>query len=199
MILTYAEQLTEALIEYLRPACLRIEAAGSVRRQVEDVGDLELVAIPDPRPPRPEFGRPKPFTSKVDELMHHLLEEASVMQVKAGPKFKQYRIYSSHFGLPAQTENINLDLFLVTPPADFGVLYLIRTGPADFSRWMVTQRFKGGPLPDELRVQDGAVWRGEEKVSIAEEADYFKLCGLAYVAPSLRRPAWQYVQQAVMA
>ena len=61
----HADALTIALglVERLRPACTRIEIAGSVRRGYAEVKDIEIVAIPDLAPlpaPRPEFGKPYP-------------------------------------------------------------------------------------------------------------------------------------------
>ena len=46
MTLAYAQQMAEALVELLAPACERIEIAGSVRRGKARPNDVEIVAIP---------------------------------------------------------------------------------------------------------------------------------------------------------
>ena len=38
--------IAESLVEKLRPACERIEIAGSLRREKAMVGDIEIVAVP---------------------------------------------------------------------------------------------------------------------------------------------------------
>src|SRR5690348_11104894 len=44
--LRQAEQSAERLIERIRDCCERIEVAGSIRRRLPTVGDIELVAVP---------------------------------------------------------------------------------------------------------------------------------------------------------
>jgi hypothetical protein len=59
---TYAKQIGEYLCKELEEVCLPgyCQIAGSVRREKADCGDLELVVIPIPGAPRPEFGRKRP-------------------------------------------------------------------------------------------------------------------------------------------
>ena len=44
--LTKARALAEKVIAELSPACARIEVAGSIRRGLAEVGDLDIVALP---------------------------------------------------------------------------------------------------------------------------------------------------------
>jgi DNA polymerase/3'-5' exonuclease PolX len=96
-------------------------------------------------------------------------------------------------------ENIQIDLFLVTPPAEWGVQSVIRTGPSDFSHWMVTRKSRGGALPDNYIVADGAVGirtrsdKGDGRqgiISTPEEIDFFSLCGMDWIEPSQRVARW---------
>lgn len=104
--------------------------------------------------------------------------------IKDGPRFKQYEL----------EEGIKLDLFIVLPPAEWGVLYTIRTGPPEFSRKIVTQRNKGGLLPNFMAVKDGALWRGggkgytigDQKIPTPEETDFFQAIGLDWIKPEKR-------------
>ena len=123
-----ALSIAETLVAELTPACKRIEIAGSIRRQKPDVGDIEIVAIPDLRPPRPAFGYPI-FPTRLDAILANLsiVDDDILIHLNMnGSKFKQFWV--SYDG--GQTWIFKVDLFLITPPADWGVLYLIRTGPA---------------------------------------------------------------------
>lgn len=161
-----AVALANSLIEYLAPHCLRIEAAGSIRRMKPEIGDIELVAIP--RIELDMFGSP---------LADHSLDLFNWLYIgrciKSGHKYKQIEL----------KEGINLDLFIVTPPAQWGVIFTIRTGPAEFSHRLVTQKSQGGLLPSNLRVEGGAIWNGKEIIKTPEEADLFRLAEMRFVEP----------------
>jgi len=46
MLLAEARKLAEQMVERLRPACDKIEIAGSVRRGKPEVKDIEIVCLP---------------------------------------------------------------------------------------------------------------------------------------------------------
>lgn len=96
--------------------------------------------------------------------------------IKNGQRYKQVEL----------TEGYNLDLFLVHPPAQWGVIMTIRTGPAEFSRKMVTQRNKGGLLPSFAKVIDGGVYVDGKLIEMNEEADFFNFCDLKWIDPQNR-------------
>lgn len=107
--------------------------------------------------------------------------QAGARLLKNGPRYKQV----------ALPEGINLDLFLVLQPAQqWGVLFAIRTGPAEFSHWLVTPRKDGGALPSNCRVKDGAVWEGSAIVPMPEESDFFDFLGLGWIEPGQRQAGW---------
>lgn len=164
--------MANALVDRLRPACERIEIAGSLRRQRQMVGDIELVALP--RPIMNLLGEPSQQTE-----LDVLLASWPVTLTKNGPKYKQFRIKST------SGAEYQVDLFL-PDPACWGVVYMIRTGSSDFSRRMVTARSMGGYRPDHLRVADGRVWEGQKALDVPEERDLFDLWGMEYVEPDLR-------------
>jgi DNA polymerase/3'-5' exonuclease PolX len=96
-------------------------------------------------------------------------------------------------GAGATTERISydgvaVDLFAVLPPAEFGLLMAIRTGPADWSHRLVTPRRQGGWLPDHLRVHDGHIEhiRDGEVVPTPEEPEVFRVVNQPYVLPERR-------------
>jgi DNA polymerase/3'-5' exonuclease PolX len=45
MELIKARRIAEELVKILRPACSRVEIAGSIRREKSEVKDIELVAV----------------------------------------------------------------------------------------------------------------------------------------------------------
>lgn len=172
----YAKALliAETIRDRLACACERIEIAGSVRRQRTECHDLDLVCIPKVIPQSDLFGNQQGEISLLDDAVKGLGEFR-----KDGPRHKQ--IYLS-------ADEINLELWIVRPPAQWGVIMMIRTGPADWSKWIVTPRQHGGALPSFLKVQDGVIWNGKTPMDISEETDFFKLLELPYMAPTDRRP-----------
>lgn len=48
MYLATAKKIADTVVELLKPHCIRIEIAGSIRREKEICGDVEIVAIPKP-------------------------------------------------------------------------------------------------------------------------------------------------------
>lgn len=169
--LTRARQLAEALAADLMPGCERIEIAGSVRRRKPEVGDLELVAVPKPRANL--FGEPTHGTL-LDPILERLCERGELTNLKGGEKYKQFAV--------AAPACCHLDLFLTTAD-QWGLILLIRTGPADFSKRFVTQRRLGGLLPDDLHVNGGRLWRGMVALPTPDERGLFELAGLTWVEP----------------
>lgn len=179
----HAEMLNAAtaIKHELTPFVERISIAGSIRRQRPEVADIELVAIPRIGTAR----RPGELLPRHVDLLDHYARE----QLDAG----RWQPRLDKNGRPALGDRykrllvngVPLDLFATTP-ASWGVILLIRTGPADSSRAMVTPRSKGGRLPDGYRVQDGAIRTVTGAVAIATEEDWFTLAGMAFVPPEER-------------
>lgn len=164
--------------ERLAPACERIEIAGGLRREKDQVHDIEFVAIAKHESRSVDlFGEGVP---------HSLLEDALIdigEFKKNGPRLKQILL----------PEGIYLEIYIVAPPAQWGVQFVIRTGPADFSHWLVTPKRYGGAMPAYLLQKDGALWRGKELVPTPEEEDYFRALGLEWIEPRERRaPSGQW-------
>jgi len=172
-----AQRIARYYLGLLAPACERIEIAGSIRRKKLLVGDIEMVAIPKLAVSNDLFGNPSKPHSLLDDAVADLIPRGARL-LKNGERYKQ-------IALP---EGVNLDLFIVLPPAQWGVIFLIRTGPAAFSRWVVTPRKHGGALPSNCRVKDGAVWRNGEIIPMPEEEEFFRLLGLPAIAPEHRQP-----------
>jgi DNA polymerase/3'-5' exonuclease PolX len=185
---TLVKYIVEYLTVNLRSSCIRLEPAGSFRRQQAACGDLELVAIPLPGAPRPEFGAKRIFTNRLDLALYQLeCLEILGSRLKDGPKYKQIVIRSENIGIRT-TELFKLDLFIVRPET-WGVQFAIRTGPADFSHKFVTKHSEGGWLPDHLRVEDGLLWNTKTNTVIptADERDFFDAIRLGWIEPENRQ------------
>jgi len=178
--LRQAAALARSLVTFLEPYCDRIEVAGSVRRQKADVGDIELVLVPklEQRPVPGQLGLlDAPRTRQVSLAWEEL--DRLVVAGKLAPATRcgdRYRCHPATAGLP------QIDLFAVLPPAQWGPIFAVRTGPADFGRGCMIRLQQRG-----LRLKDGRVLRGDVVVDCPEEADFFRACGLVWVGPKERR------------
>lgn len=184
-----AHRIAEEYCQLLEPAYKRIQIAGSLRRLKTAVDDIDLVAEPLIVPVHDLFG------DQVGErnLLHDLLDTLKAsgrLQLddhvrRDGLRSKRF-VHSDH----GDQRAITVDLWMVSPPAQWGVLFALRTGPADYSHWLVTQRSKGGAMPAETYCKDGAIWYDDTPLPMAEERDFLTFLDLGYRDPVERRPTW---------
>lgn len=174
--LNRAKSLANRIAEELRPGCVRIFVAGSIRREQPTIGDIEIVAIPRFQVDlfREDLaGEP----TELDLILGRLTRQRRLEPVKNGLKYKQ-------FAIPA-ISGLMLDLFL--PRLDnWGIIYAIRTGSAAFSKRLVTQQAKGGLLPDDYLVTDGMLWHQGQVIPTPIEQTLFDLLPCGWVEPKER-------------
>lgn len=169
----------EKLCAQLGPGCHKIAVAGSIRRGVAKVKDIELVAIP--RMGVDLFGEP----TGQDELIRCLRKQVAAGELAwrqsdgcvgkepttiAGGKF--YRLVTC--------DDMPVDLFVVRPPAQWGAIFAIRTGPADYARKLVTRARE-----HRLQCRDGrlvSLADGSPRQTVTERA-FVEACGFPYVSP----------------
>lgn len=170
------------LVQELNEACERIEIAGSLRRRRPDVGDIELVAVPDIHTvPDGMFGtrQVNRLSERVDVLIEAGLLGSHPTDPKRGAK------YSKVIHRPS---GLQVDLFSASAET-FGLIYLIRTGPGAYS-----QRFVTDIRRRALHVADGQLHRGSlgcgsyacEVIPTPAEADVYAAAGWPFVAPEDR-------------
>ncbi len=153
--------IAEELVGLLRSACVRIEIAGSLRRETREVGDIELVAIPAVETligQNPEELFETKIETKVNRLWAALdgfFEPTSGKlargtYIRKGPKYRSFAWPTAVEGRPVQ-----VDLFTTTPEA-WGWIYLLRTGSETFSHHVMTRLNEMGYTSHE-----GAIHKGE--------------------------------------
>jgi len=185
-----AKQIANRLLYELGPYCKRMEIAGSLRRGKAEVGDIEIVAIPKMIAHLDLLGQKIEDINGIEYPLSRMMATDGLRQsatgakiIKDGPRYKQIEL----------PEGINLDLFLVLPPAQWGVNFAIRTGPKEFSQWIVTPRSKGGCLPSYCRVREGAIRdhpSDDHILEMPEEIDFLNLLGLGWIEPGQRAARW---------
>jgi DNA polymerase/3'-5' exonuclease PolX len=121
-----AKQIADRIVEVLQPLCTKIDIAGSVRREKEEVKDIEIVCLPKKIfYPTDLFGGgyynvDTAFTTAIKAISLHIIkgnEEGRYMQVKLKGGFV-------------------MDLFM--PQAhDYCRQLAIRTGNFEYSRFVI--------------------------------------------------------------
>lgn len=152
------------VLEGLAESCLWINLAGSLRRQKDMIGDIEIVAVPD--------------GNKLYNLLDAKLAAGTIAHVapkRWGQKMRSFMFADWQF-----------DVFIQPDPATTAVNYMIRTGSALFSKQMVTPISKGGWMPDCYKVENARVWHDGKAVNTPDEESIFELWGMVYVAPKER-------------
>jgi DNA polymerase/3'-5' exonuclease PolX len=112
------------------------------------------------------LGTPMPALGEV-----YALAESWGRITKQGPRFVQVN----------HKEGMRVDLFLVHPPAQWGSILAIRTGPAALGRELMVGLKRRG-----LEHRDGGVYRGTELVPVPDEETLFGLAGITLVPPHRR-------------
>lgn len=180
MPLEAASIVAEAFIHHMRPFATRIEVAGSIRRRKEMVGDIEIVMIPKTRRATDLYGDPiGPEIVDIDKGIQSYIQCESPGGVTALTKLNNGEKYVK---LHETVVDIQIDLFIVRPPAQWGPIISIRTGSADFSKRLVTSLKKNG-----LRCEDGRVLdENDTQIDCPEEINFFRAAGMKMIAPWLR-------------
>lgn len=173
--------IAKEIMDKLHNSVERIEIAGSLRRHKEEVGDIELVVIP-------KFleMRTLPNINKFDDAMKSLVDLKYFNRNRLNKNNKPLAFGERVYLVNHTKSGEKIDFFVVLPPADFGVIYTIRTGSRDFNIGFMTKIKR-----NNRKVAQGQLWdtsNSEEdlKIDCPEEEDFFKFAKLRYVEPRKR-------------
>lgn len=158
--------------------------AGSVRRRRPQVGDVEHVVIPRFAEVSDGglFGSVKQVNllwQRAEELVQRKVFGKAVYKTANGA---QHRWGDKYRGLTYS--GFTHEIFTATPE-NWGAILLIRTGPAHFSKDMVTKFLAGGMY----RQQDGVLINVAtgQPVNVPTEEEYFRLLGMPFISPEARQ------------
>lgn len=173
-LLTYDEGMKyyQEVEDLLVMVCQKVEVAGSLRRENTTVHDVEVVCIP--KESVDLLGSIYYTSADIRKVIARIRHEHAI--IKGGEKFIQLLLVK---------ESIKTDIFITTPN-QYGVIKAIRTGSASFSKWLVTPRKYGGAMPGNMRVKDGWLMRGSEKIPTPSERILFEEMKIKYIEPNKR-------------
>lgn len=168
------------IVQLLEPFCERIEIAGGVRRQKHNPHDIEIVLIPTIEKRLTQIGLADDLQFIEENRLDRLIKDclaSGIFQLgdpdKAG---KRAPLGPRYYRLKYQSQK--LDIFTVLPPAQWGVIFLIRTGNSDFSHWFVQSGWKDGK-----KFVDGQIIQSGKVLPTPEEKNAFEVMGLPWVEP----------------
>ena len=173
-----ALRLARDASEWLRPVVQRLEIAGSLRRRREQVRDIEFVA--EPHFNGDLFGGESPLVKPIRAVLHEM-----GTWVKGGERMMQVTDLFGH-------EGVKLELYLVHPPAQWGSILAIRTGP-----YQLGEHCMSAMWPRGYQHRRGHAVRIDtaELVPTPEEADFFRLAGVPCLPPPLREAQARQLKQ----
>ncbi len=185
MPLAVGERLARSLVSSLReyPGLFsHVEIAGSIRRGAPEVGDVEIVAQ------AAKGCRPEGVRAVLGRLNVRRGEPN-----KAGAAAPWGERYYRGLAPVAEGTEAGVDLFVVLPPAEWGVVFVIRTGGAEFSQACVTRLHRWG-----LRSEQGRILRvyTGETLPCPNESLFFRYARLPWIPPELRDPGESAVRVA---
>ncbi len=158
-----AKEIADKLISLLSPHCYRIEIAGSIRREKDIVGDVEICCIPKPY----QTGL---FQDGIAEIVNQW------QKVKGELEYGKTK-YTQRI-LP---EGIKLDLFFAEE-GNWGLIFAIRTGSADYSHKVLAN----GWVKRGYKSEGGYLMQNGKTYEVREEKDLFERIGVEYVEPKHR-------------
>lgn len=147
--LELARRLASQVVMALRPYCDVIEVAGSIRRQKAEIGDIEIVCIPKLLP---KFDM---FQSETGKERHPGFKQA-VNQwkfVKGDAAEGKYMQRVMVFEIGDESKEIKIDIFTAKLES-WGYILTIRTGSAEFSKYLAECWKKAGYHGDEGYLKD---------------------------------------------
>lgn len=178
----------KVIVEALKPFCLRLIVAGSLRRRKQEVGDVEILYVP-----KIEF-RAQQITTlfgeeKVDDVSVNLVDRALENLITAGTIAKRENVLDRETWGPKiklaihVASGIPVDFFSTVERSWFNYL-VCRTGSAETNTRIASSAKRKGwkwcPYSPGFQRADGRL------VAVTSEREVFQLSGLPYLEPHER-------------
>ena len=160
MKLKEAEKIANEVKLALKPHCYRIEIAGSIRRKKQEVGDIEIVAIPKPY----DIGL---FESGIATVINKWEKVKGELPCK----------YTQRI----HPKGIKIDIFFAEIN-NWGNIFALRTGSATYSHKELATKW----VQKGYKSQSGYLYKNDQKIYIPEEEDLFNLLDIKYIPPEQR-------------
>jgi DNA polymerase (family 10) len=169
-----AQRLADQLKAAVSVQCVRIEVAGSIRRQKAKVHDIDFVVV-----------------TKSDFEWQKISEE--LKRMKAKPNCQGNSVIKAF--LPCQSGLFQVD-FYRAKPSTFGIHLLVRTGSADHNMWLAGYAISKGM---RIKYSEGLIKEGNV-IAGETEKGVFEALRLPYPLPSEReiidsKPVWMPIQK----
>ncbi len=190
-----AKKIADRLVELFTPSTDRIHIAGSIRRQKEQVKDIEIVCQPKKIfIPTDLFGAGNTI---IDPEFSKVLEAITHTRIKGQDDGKYIQIILKK--IKDTDPDIKLDLFMPDPD-DYYRQYAIRTGSREYSHKVIAEAWvkKGwcGTTNAGLRhqrdcTQKSSGWycfneKGEKPPVWQSEEEFFDWIGVQWIEPNQR-------------
>lgn len=193
-----ADRLFAALAESAAGCAEAFVAAGSIRRREPTVGDVEVIAAPRYESGEAGlFGEPGEPRNLLHAWAERMAAEGRIRWVKPGRgtlagedlEDSEPKPHGRYWRGVLVRAHAMLDLF-IPQPEGFGAQLLIRTGPSEFSRTIVTHAATVG-----ARFQEGVLREGHDGagpiVPCPDEDAVWRRLRLAPIPPEQRFPWWR--------
>lgn len=157
-------EVSELVIDEMKPFCHRIEVSGDLRRGIMDADDVDIVLIPKAY----ETGL---FASGIAQATDKWRKISGEL-----PCDTFSRVH------PSTGVRVN---FHIAEPATWGFVMTVKTGPQSFNESRIFYRM------NSLNISSDKGWivRGSTKnpVAVPEEEDFFRVLGVPFIKPEDRR------------
>ena len=184
--LELAMKVAEQIVFALKPVCRRIIVAGSIRRQKPQVGDIEILYVPEF-----EYRKGKDlFEQERANLVNERILALEYVHILERRKNKAgHETYGEKNKLMVHpASGIPVDLFETTKDSWWNYL-VCRTGPAELNALIATlaqeKGWKWNPY-DAGFSQGVGLSQNRRHFSVLSEKDVFDFVGLEYVGPEGR-------------
>lgn len=178
MPLNKATKIANNVVKHLERYCEQINIAGSIRREKEVVGDVEILCIPKIITVEHPFFKVETKTKLLYSILDKMETRGKIRQLLKGERYRKFVLLDK-----TKKDIIGVDLFIIFSSAQWGTNLLIRTGPESFSKWLVTVRKAQG-----FKFQDGfQLFDPQGKViNTPTESSVFKALGLPFISTKER-------------